>query len=71
VAGGGGPGGVKTVAPGPATAVDMAVAPGVTSVGILGVRLEVTTRLGVQVYDTPGRPIAVMSNLRFEAGAAR
>ncbi len=64
---GGGPsGGPKTVAPGPASPVDVTIPAGVTSVGIVGVRLEVLTALGKQAYDTPGRPIAIMSNLRVE-----
>jgi hypothetical protein len=66
IAGGGGPRGVKTVAPGTATGVEMMIPSGITSVGIVGVRLEVTTRLGTQMYDTPGRPIAIVSNLRIE-----
>lgn len=63
----GGPGGgPKTVAPGPAIPVDITVPAGITAVGIVGVRLEVFTRLGKQSYDTPGRPIGIVSNIRVE-----
>ena len=64
---GGGPGGgPKTVGPGPATLVEVTIPAGTTSIGILGVRVEVMTRLGRQSYDTPGRPIAIVSNIRVE-----
>ena len=63
---GGAPGVVKAVAPGPATAIDITVPAAVNSIGIVGVRLDVVTRLGPQRYDTPGRPIAIVSNLRVE-----
>ena len=63
----GGPaGGVKAVGPGSATPVDVTIPAGITTIGIVGVRLEVVTRLGKQMYDTPGRPIAIVSNLRVE-----
>jgi hypothetical protein len=63
---GGGAGGVKAVGPGPASPIDVTVPAGITAVGIVGVRLEVVTRLGRQSYDTPGRPIAIVSNIRAE-----
>jgi hypothetical protein len=64
---GGGPdGAAKIVAPGPATPVSMTIPAGIASVGIVGVRLEVATRLGNQAYETPGRPIAIASDLRVE-----
>jgi len=46
--------------------VNVTIPVGVTSVGIIGVRLEVLTRLGKQVYDTPGRPVGIVSNIRVE-----
>ena len=64
--GGGADGGPKIVAPGPATPVVMTIPAGISSVGIVGVRLEVLTRLGKQAYDTPGRPIAIASEVRVE-----
>lgn len=63
----GGPGGgVKTVAPGPATPMDVTIPAGVSTIGIVGVRLEVLTRLGEQAYETPGRPIAIASQIRVD-----
>ena len=63
----GGPGGaVRTVAPGPPTPLDITIPAGVTAIGIVGIRLEVLNRLGEQTYDTPGRPIAIASNIRVE-----
>ena len=63
---GGAAGGVKAVGPGPASAIDVTVPAGITAIGIVGIRLEVVTRLGRQSYDTPGRPIAIVSNIRAE-----
>jgi hypothetical protein len=71
LAGGAGPGGVKAVAPGSPTAVEMTIPAGINSVGIVGVRIEMTTRLGTQIFDTPGRPIAMLSNLRIDTSPVR
>ena len=69
---GGGPaGGPKTVAPGPPTPLEVTIPAGITTVGIVGVRLEVLTTLGKQAYDTPGRPIAIASNVRVEYTSLR
>jgi hypothetical protein len=63
----GGPGGgPKIVGPGPATPVEVTLPTGTNVIGIVGERLEATTRLGSQTYDTPGRPVAIVSNLRVE-----
>jgi hypothetical protein len=63
----GGPGGgPKTVGPGPSVPVEVTLPTGTNVIGIVGERLQVTTRLGTQTYDTPGRPIAIASNLRVE-----
>lgn len=67
ITGGGRPGGVKAVAPGPAEAVRMAIPAGVNSLAIVGVRLRAQSGLGAdQVFDTPGRPVAIVSNIRVE-----
>jgi hypothetical protein len=64
---GGGPnGGPKIVAPGPATPVSVTIPAGTVSIGIVGVRLEVLNRLGRQSFETPGRPVAIVSNIRVE-----
>jgi hypothetical protein len=65
IAGGAGPGGVKAVAPGVPTPIDVTIAATLSSVSIVGVRVEVTNRLGAQTFDTPGRPVAIVSNLRI------
>jgi hypothetical protein len=39
---------------------------GLTAIGIVGARLEETRMGGKAAYDTPGRPIAIVSNLRLE-----
>lgn len=67
LSGGGRPGGVKAVAPGPAEAVRFVIPAGITSVGIVGERLRVRTGVGGDdVFDSPGRPVAIASNFRLE-----
>ena len=63
---GDGPGGVKVVAPGPALSQRFTLPAGLTSFGIVGTRLEVLTTTGKSSFDTPGRPVAMLSNLRVE-----
>lgn len=64
---GGRPGGVKAVAPGPPEAVRFAIPAGITAVGIVGERLRVRTAVGgEEVFDAPGRPVAIASNIRLE-----
>lgn len=67
IGGGGRPGGVRAVAPGPPEAVRVIVPAGVNTVGIVGVRLRVRSGTGADdVFETPGRPVAVVSNVRVE-----
>lgn len=67
IAGGGRPGGYKAIAPGPAESIRVAIPAGLTSVGITGLRLSVrTSAAGPEVFDTPGRPVAILSNVRVE-----
>jgi hypothetical protein len=42
------------------------IPPGLTSVGIVGIRLDVLTAAGSDSFDTPGRPIAIVSNMQVE-----
>jgi hypothetical protein len=63
---GAGPGGFKTVAPGKPDAVRITIPAGVSSIGIVGQRLEIMTRTTLASFDTPGRPIAIASNWRIE-----
>lgn len=55
-----------TTAPGEPIAVRVSIPTGLTSVGIVGARLEETRAAGKAAYDTPGRPIAIVSNIRVE-----
>jgi len=65
--GGGLPGGVKGVAPGPPEAVRFTLPAGITTAGIVGDRLRVRTATGGdETYDAPGRPVAIVSNIRLE-----
>ena len=66
IGGGSNPGGVKAVAPGEAEAVRLTVPAGLAAVGLVGTRLSVLTRANQDVFDTPGRPVAIVSNLRLE-----
>jgi hypothetical protein len=65
--GGGGPGGIKAVAPGRPEAARFTIPADVDTIGIVGSRLTVLTRAaGSQTFDTPGRPVAMVSNLRIQ-----
>jgi hypothetical protein len=66
VGGGTGPGGAKGVAPGRAEPIEITIPAAVSSISIVGVSLEVTGRTGGGVFDTPGRPVAIVSNWRIE-----
>lgn len=72
IAGGGRPGGVKAVAPGPAEPVRVTIPAGLSTVGIAGLRVTVRTgTTGPETFDTPGRPVAIVSNVRVEYRPAR
>ena len=67
IAGGGRPDGAKGVAPGPPEAVRIVVPAGVTTIGIVGELLRVRTATGRDdTFDAPGRPVAIVSNVRLE-----
>ncbi len=66
IGGGANPGGVKAVAPGQGEPVRVTIPTGLTSVGIVGTRLAVLMRTSQEVFDTPGRPVAIVSNVRLE-----
>lgn len=66
IGGGANPGGVKAVAPGGAESVRVPIPTGLTAVGIVGARLSVILRTSQEVFDTPGRPVAIVSNIRLE-----
>jgi hypothetical protein len=69
ISGGAGPGGVKAVAPLGREEVSISIPPGVNQVSLLGEVLEATTSAGREIA-TPGRPVAIVSNLQLKYVAA-
>jgi hypothetical protein len=65
IGGGAGPGGVKAVAPIGNEEVMVPIPAAVTQVSLLGELLEGTTSSGRETA-TPGRPVALVSNVRIE-----
>ena len=65
ITGGAGPGGVKAVAPLGCEEVSITVPQNVEQVSLLGEILEGTTSAGREVAS-PGRPVAIVSNVRVE-----
>jgi hypothetical protein len=65
IGGGAGPGGAKAVAPLGREQVRISIPPGVDQVSLLGEVLESTTSAGREVA-TPGRPVAIISNVQVE-----
>jgi hypothetical protein len=66
LAGGSGPGGAKALGPGPLEPIKVPLASTISAVGIVGVKLTVTTSRGTDVFDSPGRPVAIASNFKVE-----
>jgi hypothetical protein len=65
ITGGAGPGGVKAVAPIGHESVRITVPASVTDVSFLGELLDATTTAGHEIA-TPGRPVAIVSNVQVE-----
>jgi hypothetical protein len=65
IAGGAGPGGVKAVAPLGREPITIAIPPAVDQVSLLGEVLDATTAAGHETA-TPGRTVAIISNVRIE-----
>lgn len=65
IGGGAGPGGVKAVAPVGRETVRITVPAGVTQVSLLGEVLDALTSIGPE-SAAPGRPVALVSNVRVE-----
>jgi hypothetical protein len=65
VSGGAGPGGVKAVAPLGHEQVSVTIPPDVDQVSLLGELLDATTSAGRETA-TPGRTVAIISNVRIE-----
>jgi hypothetical protein len=53
------------VAPGAPEAISVTVPAAVSALGIVGVSLEVATWGGREEFDSPGRPVAMVSNVRI------
>jgi hypothetical protein len=66
VGGGSGPGGLKAVAPTGVEAVTFVVPEEHEKVSILGERLHLSRMDDQETFATPGRPIALISNVRVE-----
>jgi hypothetical protein len=66
VSGGAGPGGVKAVAPTGTESVSIMIPEEEEQVSILGEKLTVTRLDGTATYSSPGRPIAIISNVMIE-----
>ena len=67
ITGGAPSGGLKAVAPGRAEPIRATIPAGLNGAGIVGVRLEYSTLAQPnEVANTPGRPIAIVSNVRVE-----
>jgi hypothetical protein len=56
----------KGDAPGTPMAIQVTIPSGVSTVGIVGTRLEEWRPSGRGAFDSPGRPIAIVSNVRVE-----
>ena len=66
IGGGSGPGGAKAIGPGPVESVKVTIPAALSAVGVVGVKLTVTTSHGTDVFDSPGRPVAIASNFKVE-----
>jgi hypothetical protein len=66
VSGGAGPGGVKAVAPTGSEPISITIPEEEEQVSILGEKLTVERQDGTATYSSPGRPIAIISNVMIE-----
>jgi hypothetical protein len=66
IGGGAGPGGVKAVAPTGTEHITITIPEPENQISILGEKLTVDRADGSASYASPGRPIAVISNLMIE-----
>jgi hypothetical protein len=66
IGGGAGPGGVKAVAPTGTEAIVIVIPESEDQVSILGEKLTYERIDGAATYTSPGRPIAVVSNVMIE-----
>ena len=66
VSGGAGPGGVKAIAPVGGEGIRVTVPPEVTEISVVGLELEVQRVDGRESFTSPGRPIAILSDVQVE-----
>lgn len=66
VGGGAGPSGLKAVAPVGAEPITVEIPQEITEVSVLGEHLQMIRIDGTDTFVTPGRPIALVSNVRVE-----
>ena len=66
IGGGAGPGGVKAVAPTGTEPITISIPEAEEAVSILGEKLTVDRMDGSATYSSPGRPIALVSNVMIE-----
>lgn len=66
IAGGAGPGGLKAVAPTGAEAIAITIPEAEHQISLLGEKLTVERADGRATYGSPGRPIAIVSNVMIE-----
>jgi len=66
IGGGAGPAGIKAVGPTGAESISMLIPEDENEVSILGEKLTVERLDGTATYSSPGRPIAVISNVMIE-----
>src|SRR5262249_610476 len=67
ISGGAGPGGVKAVAPTGTEHVTLTIPEAENQISLLGEKLTVDRPDGSTTYTSPGRPIAIVSNLMIES----
>jgi hypothetical protein len=66
IGGGAGPAGVKAVAPTGLESISVTIPEAENQISILGEKLLVERADGVATYTSPGRPIAIISNVQIE-----
>ena len=66
ISGGAGPGGVKAVAPTGTEPITVMIPAAEESISILGEKLTIIRTDGTDNFTTPGRPIAIISNVTLE-----
>ena len=71
VSGGAGPGGVKAVAPTGTESITVTIPAAEKTVSILGEKLTVIREDATDIFNAPGRPVAIISNVMLQYRPAR